>query len=118
MQSYNVTVLTFCDYISPTTLELQLREDVLQEIRDIVMDLWPTCVVHVFGSQMTKILTPTSDLDIAVLSVPTESGDILEQLAALAEKIVRKDIASYCEGIVLVFLIFCFLNNDGYLCDS
>lgn len=98
----NVVVLTFCDYISPTTIELQLREDVLQEIRDIVNDLWPACVVHVFGSQMTKILTPTSDLDIAVLGVPTEKEDVLELLAALAEKIVRKDIASYCEGTVSV----------------
>ncbi len=101
--------MTFCDYISPTSAELQLREDVLSEIRDIVQDLWPTCKVHVFGSQMTKILTPTSDLDIAVLDVPmTESESVIDILAILAERIVRKDISSYCEGTNnhLHFLIF------------
>lgn len=91
--------MTFCDYISPTNSELELRESVLEEITELIKALWPDCTVHVFGSQLTKILTPTSDLDIAILNVPQEeNGDVSALVMNLADKIAKKNIASYCEG--------------------
>lgn len=44
--------------------------------------------MKVFGSQMTKILTPSSDLDIAILNVPEESGSTIDLLYEL-EKAIR-----------------------------
>ncbi len=50
---------------------------------------------------MTKILTPTSDLDIAVLDVPEgEKFELVEALSDLAEKFRDSGIVSYCEAIV------------------
>jgi DNA polymerase sigma len=46
--------------------------------------------VKVFGSQMTKILTPSSDLDIAILNVPEESGNAIDLLYELEKEIRAK----------------------------
>ena len=59
-------ILTFCDYITPTQSELSARDQIYAEMVDIVKQLWPEGDVVVFGSQMTKILIPTSDLDLVV----------------------------------------------------
>jgi DNA polymerase sigma len=54
--------------------------------------------VKVFGSQMTKILTPSSDLDIAILNVPEESGNAIDLLYELEKEIRAKGKKS--DGIV------------------
>jgi hypothetical protein len=46
--------------------------------------------VKVFGSQMTKILTPSSDLDLAILNVPEESGNVIDMLYDLEKAISAK----------------------------
>lgn len=94
-------ILTFCEYIAPSRIEFNHREKVLAEISEIIRGLWPSCTIHVFGSQLTKILTPTSDLDIAVLDVPEgEKFDLLESLLLLAEKFRDSGLVSYCEAII------------------
>lgn len=94
-------ILTFCEYIAPTNSELRTRDSVVSEITEIVHALWPKCTVNVFGSQMTRILTPTSDLDIALLEVPEgEKFDIQEALLTLASKFIESGLFSYCEAIV------------------
>ena len=45
--------------------------------------------MKIFGSQMTKILTPSSDLDIAILNVP-ESGEGVNGLLYTLEKVMRQ----------------------------
>lgn len=52
-------ILTFCEYTAPTRAELNKRDLLLQDIINIVQKVWPVATVHVFGSQLTKILTPT-----------------------------------------------------------
>ena len=49
----------------------------------------PEACVKIFGSQMTKILTPSSDLDIAILNVP-ESGGGVNGLLYTLEKVMRQ----------------------------
>jgi non-canonical poly(A) RNA polymerase PAPD5/7 len=94
-------ILTFCEYIAPTRKELNQRDIVLKGLTTIIQKIWPTCTVHVFGSQMTKILTPTSDLDIAVLDVPMKNNEeMADILTLLAEKIKSDDgFATYVEAI-------------------
>lgn len=72
----------------------------VEELTNIIVSLWPTCKVHVFGSQMTKILTPSSDIDLAVVEVTQSSNEDLTSLTIkLANSLIMKNIASYCEGI-------------------
>ena len=89
-------ILSFCEYIAPTSTESRCREKVFEEIRDAVARLWPSAVVHVFGSQMTRILTPTSDIDIAILGV-TEEKSLTQNLFDFAA--VFRSQCSYCEVI-------------------
>ncbi len=94
-------ILSLCEYIAPSHDELHIRAKVLAEITEIIKGVWPTCTVKVFGSQMTKILTPTSDLDVAVLDVPEgENFDMQESLLNLAEKFRESGIVSYGEAII------------------
>lgn len=66
-------ILSFCEYVSPTKAELLKRKSLYEEIKEIALALWPECSVRVFGSQLSNILTPTSDLDITILNVPTNT---------------------------------------------
>lgn len=63
-------ILAFCDFISPTAGEIAQRKALVSEMESIVHEVYPMASVHIFGSQLTTILTPTSDLDLAVLDVP------------------------------------------------
>jgi predicted nucleotidyltransferase len=93
-------ILTCCEYIAPSLHEMKQREIVLAEITDIIQSLWPKSTVQVFGSQMTKILTPTSDLDLVVMGVVENKRDSTEVYLQLAEKIKDSGAVSYVEAIV------------------
>lgn len=94
-------VLTFCQFISPTAAELAVREDLVQEITTIMKALYADCKVHVFGSQMTKILTLSSDIDLAVLDIPIAEGQTLPDIMmTIASKLRQKLDVSYLEAIV------------------
>lgn len=54
-----------------------------------MLSLRPEAEIKIFGSQMTKILTPSSDLDIAIINVPEGDGGLIERLYDL-EKIIRE----------------------------
>jgi non-canonical poly(A) RNA polymerase PAPD5/7 len=95
-------ILDFCANITPSKAELTTRERVLQELSGIIHSIWPQSRICLFGSQMTKILTPTSDIDVAILDVPVSESngpDAVDQLLVLHNKIQELDIASYLEII-------------------
>jgi non-canonical poly(A) RNA polymerase PAPD5/7 len=93
-------VLAFCEYSAPTVSELQLRSEIIDEIKSIVMKLWPGASVNLFGSQLTRILTPTSDIDIAVLDVPVGDGvTVVDCLYEIALKLREADLITYVEVI-------------------
>jgi non-canonical poly(A) RNA polymerase PAPD5/7 len=92
-------ILTCCEYIAPSVHEMNQRDIVLAEITEIIHSLWPKSEVSVFGSQMTKILTPTSDLDIVVMGVPENKHDSSAIYFTLAEKIRESNLVSYVESI-------------------
>ena len=61
-------------------MNTQYRASLLKELTEIVKDVFPSATVHVFGSQYTGIVTPSSDLDLAVLDVPS-TGKPLSMLS-------------------------------------
>ena len=98
-------ILLFCEHIYPPTSGLQKRDKVIKQFNDLVHSIWPTSEFHVFGSQCTRILTSSSDIDIAILSVPTRDNDptskvtVLECLYTLANKLKDNGLVSYIEVI-------------------
>jgi DNA polymerase sigma len=72
--------------------------------------MWPDCVINVFGSQQTRMLTCTSDIDISILNVPTRDMSLqssnqinnqlkteLECLYLLSNKLKELQMVSYVE---------------------
>lgn len=57
-------IVQFSQLMSLSEAELANREEILEEIRKIAQRIFPGCQVHAFGSHVSKILTPKSDLDI------------------------------------------------------
>jgi non-canonical poly(A) RNA polymerase PAPD5/7 len=93
-------VLNFCEYSAPTVNELTMRTEIIDEIKSIIAQLWPAASVHLFGSQLTRILTPTSDIDMAVLDVPVGDGvTVVDCLYEIAMKLRERDLISYVEVI-------------------
>ena len=96
MVRFHNEILSFCAYISLTKEELLTRKGIFDEIKSIALELWPDCSVHIFGSQLTNVLTPTSDLDICILDVPCP-GSVIGALSQLEAKIRARNIVSYLE---------------------
>lgn len=51
----------------PTATEHALRVQVVSRIESVVLSLWPSARVEVFGSFRTGLYLPTSDIDLVVL---------------------------------------------------
>lgn len=51
----------------PTPTEHALRVQVVSRIESVVLSLWPSARVEVFGSFRTGLYLPTSDIDLVVL---------------------------------------------------
>ena len=98
-------ILLFCEHIYPPASGLEKRDKVIKQFQDMIHSLWPTSEFHVFGSQCTRILTSSSDIDIAILSVPTRDNDhtskvtVLECLYTIANKLKDNRLVSYIEVI-------------------
>ena len=55
----------------------------LHRVRDCVLSLWPGCSVHSYGSFMTGLNLPSSDLDLVLLNVPLEGKQAMLMLASM-----------------------------------
>jgi hypothetical protein len=60
-------ILSLTGLVAPTQAEMQGRSLLVREIEGIVHALFPGGSLHVFGSQMTGVLTPSSDLDLVTI---------------------------------------------------
>jgi DNA polymerase sigma len=94
-------ILTFCKFITPSKSELAIRERVISEIRSHITTFWPTCTVNIFGSHLTSILIPTSDIDIAVLNVPMKETETpVDLVNSLFVYLKEKVKIHYIEAVV------------------
>lgn len=93
-------ILSFCKYVTPSKAEILNRKKLFNEISTIATTLWPNCSVRVFGSQLSKVLTPSSDLDVTILNVTEDSTGVIKLLTQLADVIRDRKLASYLETIV------------------
>uniref|UniRef100_A0A8C6SHX7 Terminal nucleotidyltransferase 4A n=1 Tax=Neogobius melanostomus TaxID=47308 RepID=A0A8C6SHX7_9GOBI len=59
-------ITDFYRYISPRPEEEKMRLEVVDRIKEVIHDLWPSAEVQVFGSFSTGLYLPTSDIDLVV----------------------------------------------------
>jgi non-canonical poly(A) RNA polymerase PAPD5/7 len=100
MIRFHNEILSFCDFVAPSQQEREKRDKAFNDVSKCIKSLWPDVEIKVFGSEMTKIITPTSDIDISVLGVQQEKDDNPTYLLLeLVEKIKESGIASYVEAV-------------------
>ncbi|XP_030014357.1 terminal nucleotidyltransferase 4A-like isoform X1 [Sphaeramia orbicularis] len=59
-------IMDFFNFMSPRPEEEAMRRDVVNRIESVIMELWPTARVEIFGSFSTGLYLPTSDIDLVV----------------------------------------------------
>lgn len=52
-------IKAFVEYISPADHEHEIREDVISDVRRLIMNRWRDASVYAFGSFDTKLYLPT-----------------------------------------------------------
>ena len=72
-------IIEFVDYIRPTGAEVAIRLHILEKITDLCTGLWPDCHTQPFGSMMTELLLPKSDIDVCVTHAPDGAMSVLAQ---------------------------------------
>jgi non-canonical poly(A) RNA polymerase PAPD5/7 len=87
-------VKAFVEYISPTPVEDEIRELVVQMISKTVTDAFPDAQVHPFGSFATKLYLPLGDIDLVILSESMAYSDKVVVLRALANALKRSQITN------------------------
>eukprot|EP00741_Cyanophora_paradoxa_P003034 tig00000663_g2946.t1 len=59
-------ILDFVQYVSGTEEDRKSREELVERVRQVLLGLWPSSEVKVFGSFATDLFLPTSDIDLVV----------------------------------------------------
>ncbi|CAM9367321.1 unnamed protein product [Chrysoparadoxa australica] len=71
-------MLDLCDMLAPTAVEQRDCELVVEFVRELVADcLGAEASVHIFGSLLTGLALPSSDVDLAVLDAPDNAIEVL-----------------------------------------
>lgn len=64
LQNLHCEIIHFCRLMSLTDREMRERDGVFDQIKEIATEIFPGCHLKAFGSHVSSILTPMSDLDI------------------------------------------------------
>eukprot|EP00531_Pseudo-nitzschia_arenysensis_P007353 CAMPEP_0116156550 /NCGR_PEP_ID=MMETSP0329-20121206/22890_1 /TAXON_ID=697910 /ORGANISM="Pseudo-nitzschia arenysensis, Strain B593" /LENGTH=457 /DNA_ID=CAMNT_0003653637 /DNA_START=54 /DNA_END=1424 /DNA_ORIENTATION=+ len=59
-------IVGFCKLMEPKDHEMKMRTDLLAKFTGLAESIFSSCKVEVFGSQVTGLCLPTSDIDIAI----------------------------------------------------
>ncbi|KAI8806970.1 hypothetical protein BJ742DRAFT_814994 [Cladochytrium replicatum] len=82
----NQEIDDYVAYMAPTPAEVYMRNDLINRIRDIVLNVFYNAEMHVFGSFDTGVFLPTSDLDLVVLT-NIQKGSVQSALYKLAQNL-------------------------------
>eukprot|EP00474_Spongospora_subterranea_P008660 CRZ09118.1 hypothetical protein [Spongospora subterranea] len=90
-------LIRFCEFVSPTTHEQEMRDDVVCRFRSLALELFPGADVCVFGSVATRLYLPVSDLDLVVFY---DGSDAKLNLRLLADELQKRGTVSFIEQIL------------------
>ena len=86
LQKLHDEILAFRDVVAPSSTERAAREDAFRTLERAAKSCWPNCEAKVFGSALTKLELPSSDVDVVVFGAPVDkgSGGVAKRLRTLA----------------------------------
>ncbi|KAH9802702.1 nucleotidyltransferase family protein [Citrus sinensis] len=90
-------IVDFCDFLSPTSEEREVRTTAGEAVLDLFKYTWPKCKPKVFGTFRTGLYLPTSDIDVVIM----ESGihNPATGLQALSRALLQRGIAKKIQVI-------------------
>jgi non-canonical poly(A) RNA polymerase PAPD5/7 len=89
-------VLSFCSLVSLGEEEVGQRQGALDELKRLVTELWPKATAEVFGSHLTELYLPSSDVDVVVFGA---EGRDREKLHGLARELRSRSLCSSMEVV-------------------
>ena len=86
LQKLHDEILAFRDVVAPSASERAHRENAVRTLEKAAKQCWPDCEIRVFGSTLTKLELPSSDVDVVVFGAPVDkgSGGVAKRLRTLA----------------------------------
>ncbi|CAL8469529.1 g9070 [Coccomyxa elongata] len=84
-------LVEFCRFLAPSSSELEARKAALARVTEAVQSIWPSATVQIFGSFVTGLYLPSSDMDIVVMD--SKCGEVRPALKAVATALVRRNMA-------------------------
>ena len=86
LQKLHDEILAFRDVVAPSSTERAARDDAFRSLERAAKSCWPHCEAKVFGSALTKLELPSSDVDVVVFGAPVDkgSGGVAKRLRTLA----------------------------------
>ncbi|KAH8278865.1 hypothetical protein KR018_010520, partial [Drosophila ironensis] len=82
----------FFAYIQSTPIELFLRAQAVRRVDELVLSLWPSSCVDLFGSVRTGLNLPVSDIDMVVYQHPSAPW-LKASLRELERELVAREVA-------------------------
>jgi len=106
-------ILWFRDLVSPTPAEARARAAALGDVTGVLEGLFSGCSVQTFGSELTGLCLPSSDIDVACLGTPGAplpvagargcggggGGGGAKPMHTFAEVLREKGLVSYLEVV-------------------
>lgn len=89
-------IVSFVKYIELSDYESQARSDVVHRIERVVKGLWPLAEVKVFGSFVSNLSLPTSDIDMLITH---KSRDIISMIYVLGNALEKDGSFGHIEKI-------------------
>lgn len=76
--------------MAPTASEAEQRAKALDRVKAVVIDLFPSANLQVFGSYATNLYLPTSDIDCVILN--SNCHNIARGLYAISRSLSRRGL--------------------------
>ena len=110
-------ILSFCDLVAPTLLEQYVRGTAMANVESQVKSLFPKSEIQYYGSQMTKLYLPESDIDVVIMNVENISTEealmsLANSFRAMENIIAVEEILSATVPIVKLRFQFQNTQND------
>lgn len=81
----------FCNYIQPTDEEIQQRQWLVNSLTDLASQLFPGSEIKLFGSCVTGLALPTSDIDMVLLT--GDNSNPVQTLRKFSRAISKKKMS-------------------------